>query len=97
MTLLYRSPNVAIDAAEWHVSVQESRCGKRAVVYRWRHERNESWHSVTEWVGRLPKGLGRFFQPYRRSIDVAMNGQQFSCTRQFMIGGRVELERIPAP
>lgn len=72
MTLLYRSPNIVIDKHEWHVTVNQSR-GKRITVYRFRPiGANVNWQSITKWTGRPPKGLREFFEPYRKSIQVAM-------------------------
>ncbi len=73
MTLLYRSPNITIDKHEWHVTVQQATRTKRIFTYRFRQiGANVKWQPITKWVGRPPKGLRVFFEPYRKSVQVAM-------------------------
>lgn len=75
MTLLYRSPNVRIDDADWHVTVETHHKTRRViVVYRWRTDPKRAWQKVEQWPGRLPKALHTFFQPYKHSIRVAAGG-----------------------
>lgn len=76
MTIIYRSPDIAIDAHVWHVVVNQSiRSGRLSTCYRFRQSHKEAWRPLTSWPGRLPKGLRRFFQPYRKSIEVTYRGK----------------------
>lgn len=75
MTLLYRSPNIAIDSSQWYVAVEQHRGSRPVIRYRFRLGATGRWHSVHAWPhGRLPKGLHEFFKPYRRSVNVALVG-----------------------
>lgn len=73
MTTLYRTPNVIMDAHEWHAAVQ-LRAGRTSLVYRWRPltTRAVPWSSITQWQGRKPKRMCNRFWPYRLHIRAAM-------------------------
>lgn len=71
--LLYRSPNVLVDRVWWHVAVRARESGRPEVSYKF-HDGVRGWRCVHQWPGRLPKALGEFFHPYRRSIAVALAG-----------------------
>lgn len=74
MPTLFRSPNIRIDAHEWHVAVTQARVGRRALIgYRWRAP-GGMWQNITTWQGKLPKGLREFFRPYQLGIRVAVDG-----------------------
>lgn len=76
MTLLYRSPNLRIDDHEWHVTVDQSG-DRRSVNYRFRRVGARiKWQNITKWEGRPPKSLREFFEPYQKSIRVAMGTSQ---------------------
>lgn len=78
MTLLYRSPNLRIDDHEWHVTVEQHRKRAPTVHYRFRPvtDRSVRWEPIVKWQGRKPKGLSEFFEPYQKSIRVAMGTSQ---------------------
>jgi len=70
---VYRSPNVKIDDAIWHVKVMQYSDGRRGVVYRWRLSPRHMWTPASEWrYGTIPKGFWKFFRPFRSSIRIAM-------------------------
>lgn len=77
MPTLYRSPNIRLDDFEFHVVVRTTR-GRPHVSYFWRPIGPPicAWESLAHWQGRLPgrlpKGLGLAFKPYRYSIRVAL-------------------------
>lgn len=76
MTLLYRSPNLRIDDHEWHVTVDQSGA-RRSINYRFRRVgARVKWSHIAKWQGRKPKGLSEFFEPYQKSIRVAMGTTQ---------------------
>lgn len=63
--ILYRTPNVVIEDAEWHASV-ELRDGRVRRHFRFRRSDREMWQPIAEWKGHLPKALrGRAFQAFR--------------------------------
>lgn len=74
MILLYRSPNVRIDDADWHVTVSQSHPSNRPVTrFLFRLGASGHWHPITNWPSeRLPKGLRRRFATYRKSINTAI-------------------------
>lgn len=73
MTTLYRSPNVVIEAHEWHVIVKkkDSRVYRR-FYFRPLTTRAVSWQPVALWVGPKPKQLGKHLARFRRHADEAM-------------------------
>lgn len=73
MTTLYRTPNIIIDAHEWHATVR-LRDGRISLAYRWRplSARTYQWSNMGTWKGPRPKGLGDTFQVFRRHIRRAM-------------------------
>jgi hypothetical protein len=72
MTALYRTPNIIIDAHEWHVIVRKV-SGRTLVSYRWRplSTRTYKWLSVASWKGPRPHDMWKFFKPYKRHIALA--------------------------
>ncbi len=75
-TTLYRSPNVIIDAHEWHVLVCRT---KRRVIlqYRWRPlcSKPGMWRPITQWTGAKPKRLSHYFDKYRLHIRDARESE----------------------
>jgi len=89
MTLLYRSPNVLIDKHEWHVTVMQ-RGSRPTVIYRFRPiGQRVKWRHITEWVGPVPKGMSNFFQPYRKSVRVAMGTVQHARQAKHLVSLRI--------
>jgi hypothetical protein len=76
MTTLYRTPNIIIDAHEWHATVRY-KAGRTLLQYRWRPLSGQQyqWLPITSWVGPKPKGLSKRFAKYRRHIDLAMSSE----------------------
>jgi hypothetical protein len=73
--LLYRSPDVLIDGAVWHVVVLRRQGTNRVITqFRFRRSIREMWQPVANWPGPLPKGIGHRFRNYRRSVKVAEAG-----------------------
>lgn len=74
---LYRSPNLVIDAHEWHVWVIRStgRYGAGSVImqYRWRplSAKAFQWLPITAWQGPKPKRLGHKFSKFRLHVALA--------------------------
>lgn len=73
MTTLYRTPNLIIDAHEWHAVVRHKH-GRTLLQYRWRplSARPYAWSCMTTWQGPKPKHLARQFQVFRCHIRRAM-------------------------
>lgn len=73
MTTLYRTPNLIIDAHEWHATVR-IKAGRVLLQYRWRplSARLFRWSCMTTWKGPKPKGLAERFQVFRCHIRRAM-------------------------
>ena len=74
--ILYRTPNLIHGDFEWHMAVlkKDGRTGVRyyfrplsRVAYRWK--------PVTSWPGKKPP-LWRWFQAYRRSVNIALAGER---------------------
>lgn len=75
MTTLYRTPNIIIDAHEWHAIVR-LKDRRASVTFLYRPLRGNSlWHRATSWQGRKPKGLGERFKMFRRHIELAMGSE----------------------
>jgi hypothetical protein len=68
VTTLYRTPNVIIDAHEWHASV-ETKNGRVYRRFKFRplshYIRREMWLPITSWTGRKPKGIGKRFAAFK--------------------------------
>lgn len=77
MTTLYRSPDIIIDAHEWHITVRNLG-GRVYTTYFWRPVsiRRIAWSNVIAWQGPKPKGLWKFFKPFRNHIRTAMESEQ---------------------
>lgn len=77
MTILYRSPTLIVDAHEWHVVVRNL-AGRTYTTYFWRpvSTRRIAWSNAVNWKGPKPKGLWKFFAPYRNHIRTAMNSER---------------------
>lgn len=73
MTTLYRSPDVLIDAFEWHLLVYK-RKGRINTAHRWRPLSNKpvKWRPMSAWQGTRPKGLGNRFWRYRCHVREAL-------------------------
>jgi hypothetical protein len=72
VTALYRSPNVIIDAHEWHVLVKHT--GKRVCTYyRWRpvSEKPLMWQPMVAWEGPKPKNFQRYLKKFHPHIRAA--------------------------
>lgn len=77
MTTLYRTPNLIIDAHEWHAVVRLT--GTRvSLCYRWRplSVRECKWSSIAIWKGLLPKGMCGVFWPFKTHIRMAMDSEK---------------------
>lgn len=74
MTTFYRTPNIIVDAHEWHVIVWSINRSKPTIVYRWRpvSEKTRQWYTVDKWVGPRPFELWRYFAKYRSHIKEAL-------------------------
>jgi hypothetical protein len=72
VTTFYRTPDIVIDAHEWHVVVWR-KCSRVSVCYRWRPVslKTHRWQSIKTWKGRKPLDLWRYFAPYKRHIEHA--------------------------
>lgn len=72
VTVLYRTPDIVVDAHEWHVIVWRQR-GHVSVAYRWRPVaiKTHAWQSILTWKGPKPLRLWKFFAPYKRHIEYA--------------------------
>ncbi len=76
--LLYRSPNVIVDAHEWHVAAKLHRGNRITIGYYWRplvHVRGD-WKSLSQWEGPRPKNFARQFQRYRPHAIVARDSEK---------------------
>jgi hypothetical protein len=75
-TTLYRSPNVVIDAHEWHVLVCKCR-GRSLLQYRWRplSLREFRWLPITSWVGPKPKRIGNVLRIFKPHVERAMRSE----------------------
>lgn len=73
LTTFYRTPDIIVDAHEWHVIVWRKSGKATTVAYRWRPvaAKTHRWQSITSWKGPKPFGLWRFFAPYKRHIEHA--------------------------
>jgi hypothetical protein len=81
VSTLYRSPNIIIDAHEWHLAVEDdsrlngNRDRRSVIQYKWRpvSDRPLPWKTIAQWVGPKPKSFNqRFMKPYRRHAELAM-------------------------
>lgn len=75
MTTLYRSPDVVIDAHQWHVVVRKIH-GRVVTTYRWRTLSGGCWHLISNWVGPRPKGLCNRMWRYRCHIREALESEE---------------------
>lgn len=77
MTTLYRSPNVILDAHEWHVAVTKTK-GRTNTTHYWRPLAGKptKWRPISAWQGARPKGLGARFWRYRAHIREALEGRE---------------------
>jgi hypothetical protein len=72
MTTYYRTPDVVVDAHEWHVVVWRKTNKKVTVSYRWRPLIGaRKWLPISTWQGAKPKALWRYFAKYRAHIEIA--------------------------
>jgi hypothetical protein len=73
MTTFYRTPDILIDAHEWHVIVESRSNGRVSAVYRWRPvaAKTHRWLSIETWAGPKPLGLWRYFAKYKPHIEFA--------------------------
>lgn len=77
MTTLYRSPNIIIDAHEWHVLVTLHH--KRVLLqYRWRplSAKQFRWLPITSWQGPKPKNMCNRFQKFKPHVLLAMESER---------------------
>lgn len=84
MSTLYRSPNVIIDAHEWHLAVEDdsrlsgNRFRRPVIRYKWRivSAKSVPWKTITEWIGPMPKRFAqKYMKPYRRHAELALRDQ----------------------
>ncbi len=77
-TLLYRSPNVIVDAHEWHVAAKLHRGNRITIGYYWRPlgAVRGDWKSLVKWQGPRPKQFARQFQRYRPHALVARDTER---------------------
>lgn len=73
MTTLYRTPNLVIDAHEWHAAVLLN-SGRVSLAYRWRplSYKAYQWSSLGQWQGPKPKDFCNRFWMFRGHIRKAM-------------------------
>lgn len=74
MTLLYRSPNVAVDGHEWHVTVEQANGGRPVVRHKFRPKGTRAWRSIHQYPTRPPPCLVVLLRPFRFSINLALTG-----------------------
>lgn len=76
MSTLYRSPNVIIDAHEWHAHVRLND-GRITLTYRWRplSQKPFRWLPMSAWVGPKPKAFSRRMAGFRRHIAAARDSE----------------------
>lgn len=76
MTTIYRTPNLIIDAHEWHAAVMLNG-GRISLAYRWRplSLRLYHWSNMAKWNGPRPKNFCNRFWPYRLHIRAAMRSE----------------------
>lgn len=73
MTTFYRTPDIIVDAHEWHVIVWRFN-GRVTREYRWRPVslQTHEWLPVRDWKGPKPFELWRYFAKYQPHIKEAM-------------------------
>ena len=73
MTTIYRTPNLAIDEFEFHISLELFK-GRVRRHTRWRlliDRHKNPWEPIATFVGHKPKALAKRFAPFKRHMVMA--------------------------
>ncbi|XUM19791.1 hypothetical protein ACRAVF_19180 [Bradyrhizobium oligotrophicum S58] len=75
MSILYRSPNLIVDAHEWHVVVRK-KDGHIFRRYMFRPLTSTAWKPITNWQGPRPKQLNNRLARFLRHAEFAMGSEK---------------------